>query len=154
MLRSLSAVIAPPKYTNSIVRLYTSPAAMIGKDTCPPLLFSRHIIISVFASDTVSPNDEHAVTINVIILSSHSDDGDTMPASSAYSIPHHLCTSYPSFPLRPLILLVREVPFFSLSFFRWSCTMLSVMAAPGRIYPSSLHHPAARMLAYRRGIGG
>ena len=30
MLRSLSAVIAPPKYTNSIVWLYTRPAGLIA----------------------------------------------------------------------------------------------------------------------------
>ena len=61
-------------------------------DTFPPPLVYRHML-SVFASETVSPNAEHAVTITVIILSSPSDDRDTMPASSAYSIPHNLCTS-------------------------------------------------------------
>ena len=50
-----------------------------------------------------------------------------MPASSAYSIPHNLCTSS-SFPPRPSTLPVRDVPSFSpFSLFRWSCTMLSVM---------------------------
>ena len=124
-------MIAPPKYTNSIVCLCTWPAALIVKDTFPPPLVCRHII-SVFASDTVSPNDKHAVMITVIILSSPSDDRDTMPASSACSIPHNLCTSSLSFSLRPLTLPVREVPFFSPSSFCWSCTMLSVMAASAR----------------------
>ena len=38
MLRSLSAVIAPPKYTDLIACLYTWPAALIVNDTFPPPL--------------------------------------------------------------------------------------------------------------------
>ena len=79
--------------------LYTWLAALIVNDTFPPPLVCRHMI-SVFASETVSPDAEHAVTITVIIFSSLSDDRDAMPASSAYSIPHNLCTSS-SFSLRP-----------------------------------------------------
>ena len=116
LLRSLSAVTAPPKYTNSFVCLYTWPAALIVNDTFPPPLVCRHMI-SVSASETAYPNDEHAVTITAIILSSLFEYPDTMPASSAYSIPHNICTSS-SFPLRPSTLPVREVPSFSPFSFR------------------------------------
>ena len=45
MLRPLSAVIAPPKYSNSIVRLYTWPAALIVKDTFPTAFgFQAHYL--------------------------------------------------------------------------------------------------------------
>ena len=131
MLRFLSSVMAPPKYTNPIVRLCSWRAALIVNDTFPTPLVSRHII-SVFASDIVSSNDEHAVSITVVILSSPSDNRDTIPVLSAYSIPHNLCTSSPSIPLRPSTLPVREVLFFSPSAFRWGCTMLSVMVASAR----------------------
>ena len=110
MLRSPSAVIAPTKYTHSIVCLYTWPAALIVKDTFPPPLIYRHII-SFLASETVSQNDEHAVTITGITLPGPSDDRDTMPASSAYSIPHNICTSSPSSPLRRRLCLCVKCPF-------------------------------------------
>ena len=128
MLISLSALIAPPKYTNSIACLYTWPAALMVNDTFSPRLVCRHMI-SVLDSETVSPNAEHAVTITVTVLSNPYDDRDTMPASSAYSIPHDLCTSSSSFPRRPSTLPVREVPFFSPFSFHWSYLMLSMMAA-------------------------
>ena len=66
-------------------------------------------------------------------LSNPSDDRDTKPASSAYSIPYNLCTFSSTFPSRPSTFHVRCKPFFSpISYFRWSCTMLSVMAASAR----------------------
>ena len=83
-------------------------------------------MISVLASYTVSPNAAGAVTITAIVFSNPSDDRDTMPASSAYSILHFwaslsfLCPS--ALPARTLPLLFS--PFY---FFRWSCTMLSMM---------------------------
>ena len=53
-------------------------------------MFVCRQIISVLASDTVSPNAAHAVTIAVIIFSNPFDDRDIMPASSAYSILHNV----------------------------------------------------------------
>ena len=101
-------------------------------------------MISVLASETVRPNAEHAVTITAIILSNHFDDRDTIPDSSAYRIPHNLCTSSSSFPPCPSTLPVREVPFFSPSSFRWSCTVLSVMAASARKRFSATRSIAAK----------
>ena len=96
-------------------------------DTFPPSFVCRHMI-SVLASKPIRPNAEHAFAITVIILSSPFGDRDTMPASSAYSI-SHLCTPSSPFPPRPSISPVRGVPSLSPFSFRWSCTMLSMMAA-------------------------
>ena len=46
---------------------YTWPAALTVNDTFPPPLVCRHIIF-VFVSETVSPNAEHAVTIEVYLF--------------------------------------------------------------------------------------
>ena len=93
LLKSQSALIAPPKYTNPTVRFYTWPAAATVNGTCHPPFVCRHMI-SVLAPDTTRPNAAHAVTITVIIFSNLSGDRDIMPASSAYSIPHNVCCSY------------------------------------------------------------
>ena len=86
LLKSQSALIAPPKYTNSTGGLYTWPAAVPVNVMCPPP-FVCGPMIPFLAPETVNPNSAHEVTITVIIFSNRSGDRDTMPASSAYSIP-------------------------------------------------------------------
>ena len=50
-------------------------------DTSRPYFVCKHITASVSASETVTPNAEHAVTITVTILSSPPGDRDTIPES-------------------------------------------------------------------------
>ena len=106
-------LIAPPKYTKSTICLYSWPAAVTVNGTYPPPFL---YMISVLASDTVSPNAAHAVTITVIIFSNPSGDRDTMPASSAYSIPHNVWASSPflspsTLPARALLLFFSPFSF-------------------------------------------
>ena len=72
-----------------------------GERHVPPPFVRRHMI-SVMASDIVSLNAANAVTIIVIILSNPSGDHDTMPASSAYSIPHNVWAASSFFCLSTL----------------------------------------------------
>ena len=48
----------------------------------------RSNVVSVFVSDTVRPAALKTITLTVIILARPSADLDTIPASSAYNIPH------------------------------------------------------------------
>ena len=48
----------------------------------------RSNIVSVFLSDTVRPAASKTVTMTVIILASPPADLETIPASSAYNMPH------------------------------------------------------------------
>ena len=48
----------------------------------------RRNIVSVFFSDTVKPAAPKTVTMTVIIFASTSVNFETIPASSAYSMPH------------------------------------------------------------------
>ena len=123
----------------------------MANDTFSPSLVCRRII-SVLFSETVSPNDVHAVTITVIILSNPSDDRHTMPASSAYSISRNLRT-FSSSPPRPSTLPVRGVPFFSpFSFFRWSCTIVSMMTASERKRFSATRSTAVKNMLNSSGV--
>ena len=88
MSRSAFSLIAPPRYTNSVVCLYRCPAASIRSAFDAVWGWDRKCMASVFFSDTVSPNSWHVTTITPIILVSPRGDVDTTPASSAYSIPH------------------------------------------------------------------
>ena len=113
-------------------------------DTFPTLLVFRRIAID-FAWETVIPDAEHAVTITVTILSSPSDDRDTMPTSSAYDIPYNLCTSSsPFLPHSSRLCLWVKCPSYPLSFFRWSRTTLSVMAASARKLSSATRGTAVK----------
>ena len=73
--RPLSALIAPPKYTNSTVCLYTWPAAETVNGTFHPLFVCRHIV-SVLVPDAATLHTAHAFTINAVILSNPSGDRD------------------------------------------------------------------------------
>ena len=96
--------------------VYTPGRMQLCEGHLPPYIFSyfpcRHVM-SALASETVSPNAEHAVTITVILYSPPCDC-DKMTASSAYSIPHNLCASSSpssSFPPRPSTLPARGLLF-------------------------------------------
>ena len=93
---SASSVMRPPRYTNWWTWLYFWPAATIfsagrgGVGVSPGFCaFSGARIrrVSVLFSDMVKPNAPVTSTISVIILASPAGDLDTIPASSAYSIP-------------------------------------------------------------------
>lgn len=50
-------------------------------------------MVSVLASETVNPNEAHTAMISAIIFARLFFDLETMPTSSAYSIPHIGCGS-------------------------------------------------------------
>ena len=64
----VSICVDSPAQVHKLDRLYTWPAAATVNGTCPPPFVCRHII-SVLASDTVSPNAVHAVMMTVNIFS-------------------------------------------------------------------------------------
>ena len=81
------AVNVPPRYTNSLVWLYTWPAAStlnMAVDSSIP--FVRRYTISVLASDTIRPNAAHTTRIIPTIFLGCSGDYETTPASSAKSM--------------------------------------------------------------------
>ena len=102
--------------TDSPAQLHKLDRLFVHLDGCsnsewhvPPPFICKHMI-SVFASDNVSPNAALAVTITVIVFSGRSGGRDTMPASSAYSIPDSVWVASPflcpsTFPVRALPLL-------------------------------------------------
>ena len=90
----------------------------------PPSLVCRHII-SVLDSEAATPNAVHNVTIAITIPSNVLGDRDTMPASSAHSIPHSVWASSSAPPpvdvasamyIRTLISPCASVMFYSLSY--------------------------------------
>ena len=94
---SASSVMRPPRYTNWWTWWYFWPAAAISSagrggvgvsPGCCAFYGVRIRRVSVFFSDTVKSNAPNTSTITVIILASPAGDLDTIPASSAYSIPH------------------------------------------------------------------
>ena len=94
---SASSVMRPPRYTNWWTWWYFWPAVAISSagrggvgvsPGCCAFSGVRIRRVSVFFSDTVKPNAPNTSTITVIILASPAGDLDTIPASSAYSIPH------------------------------------------------------------------
>ncbi|CAN0314236.1 unnamed protein product, partial [Ascophyllum nodosum] len=56
MSRSALSLIAPPRYTNSVVCLYRCPAASIHSAFDAVWGWDHMCMASVFFSDTVSPN--------------------------------------------------------------------------------------------------
>ena len=94
---SASLVMRPPRCTNWWAWWYFWPAAAISSagrggvgvsPGCCAFSGARVRRVSVFYSDTVKPNAPNASTITVILLASPAGDLDTIPASSAYSIPY------------------------------------------------------------------
>ena len=84
MDRSVLWLTFPPRYINSLVWLYTWPAAStLNVAVDSGISFARKHMISVLASDTVRPNAAHTTTITFIIFLSCSGDCETTPASSA-----------------------------------------------------------------------
>ncbi|CAB1111683.1 unnamed protein product [Ectocarpus sp. CCAP 1310/34] len=71
-----------PRYTNRSVCLYVWPAALTvnGRSSIP---FGSMHMISVFGSDTISPNRPATRTMTDIIFSRLSGERETMAASSA-----------------------------------------------------------------------
>ena len=66
-------VDVPPRYTNSLVWLYTLPfASTLNVEVDSGIPFVRKHMVSVFASDTVRPNAAHTTTITPIIFLSYS----------------------------------------------------------------------------------
>ena len=117
--RSASSATRPPRYTNWWTWLYFRPAAVISSagiggvgvsPGCCAFSGARIRRVSVFFSDTVKPNAPNTSTINIIILASPAGDLGTIPASSAYNIPHTAIrtrsSSISSGP--PLLLLSRN----------------------------------------------
>ena len=115
--------MAPPKYTNSRVCLYTWPAAVTVNGTFEAYFVCRHIVF-MLASETVRPNAAHAVT-------TCGHHAHLVLQVIAIRYPHRQHTALPttSGPLSPSPArrLFRPVPS-PFSFFRWGCTMLPVMA--------------------------
>ena len=114
---SASSVIRPPSYTNWWTWWYFWPAAAIssagrggvGVSPCYCAFSGARIKrVSVFFSDTVKPKAPNTSTITIILLASPAGDLDTIPASSAYSIPHSALDSAVSRPVPPHFLR-REV---------------------------------------------
>ena len=69
------------------LRIYLRPVASTTSDGAGRTLLSvRSSVVFVFVSGTVRPADSKTVTMTVIFARS-SVDLDTMPASSAYSVP-------------------------------------------------------------------
>ena len=94
---SASSVMRPPRYTNWWTWWCFWPAAAISSagrggvgvsPGCCAFSGVRIRRVSVFFSDTVKANAPNTSTITVIIFASPAGDLDTIPASSAYSIPH------------------------------------------------------------------
>ena len=94
---SASSVMRPPRYTNWWTWWYFCRAAAISSagrggvgvsPGCCAFSGARIRRVSVFFSDTVRPNAPNTSTITVIIFASPAGNLDTIPASSACSIPH------------------------------------------------------------------
>ena len=87
--RSALSWMTPPVFNNWFVCLYLWPAAsMTSGGVRDVWLGVCSNIVSVFFSDTVRPAASKTVTMTVIILASPSADLETIPASSAYNMPH------------------------------------------------------------------
>ena len=96
-VRSASSVMRPPRYTNWWTWLNLWPAAAIScagrggagiSPSCCAFCGARIGRVSVFFSDTVKRHAWNTSTITAIIIASSAGDLDTIPASSACSIPH------------------------------------------------------------------
>ena len=94
---SASSVMRPPRCMNWWTWWYFWPAAAISSagrggvgvsPVCCAFSGARIRRFFVFFSDPVKPNALNTSTIIVILLASPGGDLDTIPASSAYSIPY------------------------------------------------------------------
>ena len=109
---SASSVMRPPRYTKWWIWWYFWPAAAISSagrggfgvsPGCCAFSGARIRRVSVVFSDTVEPNAPNTFTTIISILTSPAGDLDTIPASSAYSIPHTaVCTRSSSVSCGPL----------------------------------------------------
>ena len=81
-----------PRYTNLADCLCTWPAASVTKVTLSIPFVIGHTV-SVLASETANPNEAYIATAPASIFARLCLDLETMPASSAYSIPHIGCGS-------------------------------------------------------------
>ena len=87
--RSALLWITLPRHKNWFVCLYLWPVASMTSGGARDVWSGvRSRIVSVFRFDTVTPAASKTVTMTVIILSSPSADLETIPALSAYSMPH------------------------------------------------------------------
>lgn len=85
---SACSVTVRPRQTESLVKTYSGPTAVI-RGVRAAVCSSGMYIVSVVFSETVRPNAADAPTIISIVLVKPGSDRDTIPASSAYSMALH-----------------------------------------------------------------
>ena len=111
MSRSALSLIAPQRYTKSVVCLYRCHAASIRSAFDAVWGWDHRCMASVFFSDTVSPNSWHVTTITPIILVSPRGDVDTTPRIVCIQHPPHRSPGHFQRPLLPgsAILTLRRI---------------------------------------------